>query len=288
MTHIFDDKYKLCKQIGRGSYGEIVEGVRLSDGQIVAIKLENVKINRPMLKHECMIYEDLIKNGVTRVPRIYCYGTDIDHNILIMEKLGDSIEGLFQKCGKKLSVGTSAKICYQVLESLEILHSLNYVHRDVKPENFLVKNGKVYLIDFGLTKKYRNHKSNHLPFSTGRSLLGTARYASLNSHAGYELSRRDDLESLIYILIYLIKGSLPWQKALGNTRSVRYSNIYSIKKNTSLRELCDGCPENIYHMLAHVRSLDFTEKPNYRFLRQLMLSLTDKKNYDWIKLNINP
>lgn len=288
MTTIFDGKYKLGKQIGRGSYGEIVAGIRTIDNLDVAIKLEDSDTRRPMLKHECMIYEQLNRAGISRVPKIYCYGYDINHNILVMERLSDSIEGLFQKCGQRLSVGTSAKICYQILESLEALHSMNYIHRDVKPENFLVKGGQVYLIDYGLTKRFRTDRGDHIPFTTGRSLLGTARYASLNSHAGHELGRRDDLESLLYILIYLIKGSLPWQKAQGNTRKVKYGNIHRIKKETSIKNLCEDTPENIYHMLAHVRSLDFTEKPDYRFLRQLMLSLTDKKNYDWVKLNLNP
>ena len=129
------------------------------------------------------------------------------------------------------------------------MHSRCLIHRDIKPENFLLgmkkKNYLIYLIDFGLSKKYQDIKTNqHIPYLTGKSLTGTARYASIYSHLGIEQSRRDDLESIGYTLVYLNKGCLPWQGIKGKTKKEKYEKIYEIKNQTSIEDLCSEMPSN--------------------------------------------
>ena len=141
---------------------------------------------------------------------------------MVMELLGSSLEELFTSCDRKLSIKSTLILAEQMITRIEYVHSRNFLHRDIKPDNLLIgtndKSNLVYVIDFGLAKKYREAKNNqHIPYREGKSLTGTARYASINAHEGRELSRRDDLESIGYVLLYFLRGSLPWQGI--NTRN---------------------------------------------------------------------
>lgn len=149
------------------------------------------------------------------MPTIHWFGTEGDYNVMVLDLLGPSLEDLFQYCGKKFSLKTTLMIADQIITRLEDMHNKNFIHRDMKPDNFLVGKGKkqdvINMIDFGLAKRYRDPKTQqHIPYRDGKSLTGTARYASLNCHVGVEQARRDDLESLGFIMVYFLKGSLPW------------------------------------------------------------------------------
>jgi casein kinase I family protein HRR25 len=190
---------------------------------------------------------------------------------------------------------------------MEYIHSKNFLHRDIKPDNFLMGLGKrgnqVNAIDFGLSKKYRDHRTmRHIPYRDGKSLTGTARYASINTHMGVgklflqpsfscfnvEQSRRDDMEALGNVFIYFIKGSLPWQGLKGNTKKLKYSAIMEKKISTSTKELCAGLPKEFLTYLDYVRSLRFEDTPDYTQLRQIFRDLFIQKGFvydyifDWI------
>lgn len=159
-----------------------------------------------------------------------------------MDNLGASLEELFRKCQRRFSLKTVLMLADQMIQRVEYMHSRLYLHRDIKPDNFLMGLGKrqhyVYIIDFGLTKKYRNPKTGqHIPYKDGKSLTGTARYASLNTHIGIEQSRRDDLECLGFVLIYFLKGGLPWQGVKAKTRKEKYEMIKGMKVKVPIEDL---------------------------------------------------
>jgi len=222
------NKYRLGRKIGSGSFGDIYLGANIASGEEVAIKLECVKTKHPQLHIESKFYK-MMQGGVG-IPSIKWCGAEGDYNVMVMELLGPSLEDLFNFCSRKFSLKTVLLLADQMISRIEYIHSKNFIHRDVKPDNFLMGLGKkgnlVYIIDFGLAKKYRDARTHqHIPYRENKNLTGTARYASINTHLGIEQSRRDDLESLGYVLMYFNLGSLPWQglKAATKPRSTSAS-----------------------------------------------------------------
>eukprot|EP00913_Durusdinium_trenchii_P024513 g23012.t1 len=234
-------KFRLGSKIGSGSFGAIHLGVNLRTGEEVAIKLEPLKSRHPQLLYEAKIYKGLA--GSVGIPSIHWYGVQDSYTVMVLDLLGPSLEDLLTFCKGRLSLKTVLMVADQMINRLECVHSRNIIHRDVKPDNFLLGLGRranqVNLIDFGLSKKYRDSKTQvHIPYREGKALTGTARYASINAHAGLEQSRRDDLEALGYVLIYLVKGCLPWQGLLSKTpktKQERYQKISSLMLPEMLR-----------------------------------------------------
>ena len=172
------------------------------------------------------------------------------------------------------------------MQRLEFIHSKNFVHRDIKPDNFLMGIGKkqntVFAIDFGLAKRFRDPKTgDHIPYREGKDLTGTARYASVNTHLGREQSRRDDLEALGFVLMYFNRGSLPWQGLPAKTKKEKYEKIRDKKVETTVEELCKGYPEEFPAYFTYCRKLAFDEKPDYAFLRKLFKDLFLKRGYEY-------
>ncbi|KAF3853299.1 hypothetical protein F7725_013987 [Dissostichus mawsoni] len=172
---------------------------------------------------------------------------------VLQDDAGRSLEDLFNFCSRKFSLKTVLLLADQMISRIEYIHSKNFIHRDVKPDNFLMGLGKkgnlVYIIDFGLAKKYRDARTHqHIPYRENKNLTGTARYASINTHLGIEQSRRDDLESLGYVLMYFNLGSLPWQGLKAATKRQKYERISEKKMSTPIEVLCKGYPcENLFH-----------------------------------------
>ncbi|KAI1291917.1 Casein kinase I isoform epsilon [Halotydeus destructor] len=281
------NKYRLGRKIGSGSFGDIYLGTNITTAEEVAIKLECIKTKHPQLHIESRFYKMMV--GGVGIPSIKWCGTEGDYNVMVMELLGPSLEDLFNFCNRKFSLKTVLLLADQLISRIEFIHTRNFIHRDIKPDNFLMGLGKkgnlVYIIDFGLAKKYRDSRTHqHIHYRENKNLTGTARYASINTHLGIEQSRRDDLESLGYVLMYFNRGSLPWQGLRAATKRQKYERISEKKMSTPIEELCRGFPAEFATYLNYCRTLRFDEKPDYSYLRQLLRNLFHRQGftYDYV------
>jgi casein kinase 1 len=210
-------QFKLSKKLGSGAFGEIYLGVNINTNEEVAVKLEQVSTKHPQLLYETKLYQYLHQDMSVvdkGIPKVYYFSTEGDYNIMVMDLLGKSLEDLFTACNRKFSLKSVLMLADQMITRVEFIHSRQFLHRDIKPDNFLMGNGKknykVYVVDFGLAKRYIGKDGKHIPYSDKKNLTGTARYASINTHLGIEQGRRDDLEALGYVFMYFLRGSLPW------------------------------------------------------------------------------
>merc|ERR1719274_14868 len=280
------NKYRLMRKIGSGSFGDIYLGVNLQTGEEVAIKLEPVKSKHPQLLYESKLYKILA--GGAGIPTVRWFGVEGDYSVMVMDLLGPSLEDLFNYCGRKFNLKTVLMLADQLIQRIEYVHSKSFIHRDIKPDNFLMGIGKcanqVNCIDFGLAKKYRDPRTHqHIAYRENKNLTGTARYASINTHLGIEQSRRDDLESLGYVLMYFLRGSLPWQGLKAATKNQKYEKISERKIATPTDVLCKSFPNEFVQYFQYCRSLRFDDRPDYVYLRKLFRELFIREGYgfDW-------
>ncbi|KAL7151611.1 hypothetical protein ABFS83_04G043100 [Erythranthe nasuta] len=293
MDHVVGGKFKLGRKIGCGSFGELFLGVNIQNGEEVAIKLESVKTKHPQLHYESKIY--MILQGGTGIPNLKWFGVEGEYNVMVIDLLGPSLEDLFNYCNRKFTLKTVLMLADQLINRVEYMHSRGFLHRDIKPDNFLMglgrKANQVYAIDFGLAKKYRDLQTHkHIPYRENKNLTGTARYASVNTHLGVEQSRRDDLESLGYVLMYFLRGSLPWQGLKAGTKKQKYDKISEKKMLTPIEVLCKSFPSEFISYFHYCRSLRFEDKPDYSYLKRLFRDLFIREGYqfdyvfDWTML----
>lgn len=289
MSLVLEGKYRLERRIGKGAFGEIFLG-RI-DNQEVAIKLERPETRRPQLAAETKLL--LKMRGTPGVAQVYSWGRRDSQYYLVMQLLGPSLEGLMGIYKTGLPLKSVLMIGDQMVLRVKQLHNRGYLHRDIKPDNFLMGLGShsslLYLIDYGLAKQYWDPRTHiHIPNKQGKRLTGTVRYASLNTHLGCEQGRRDDIEGIAYVLIYLLKGVLPWQGLQAKSRNEKYRLIMQRKADVSMEDLCGGLPQQIKEFLLYSRGLRFEEEPDYSYLRRLLKEALLLEGYvydcefDWI------
>jgi len=282
------------KQLGKGGFGQIYLGRNIRENVPIAIKVEE-NGNRSHLLSEYEILKEI--QGKEGIPHVYKFRQGHKHNYLMMELLGKSIDKLFSECKKNFTYKTIFQIGYQMIERIEYIHSQGYIHRDIKPGNFVIgkgeKNKIIYIIDFGLSKRYIDKNTNkHIPYKEGKGLTGTARYVSLFTHYGIEQSRRDDIEGIAYNLIYLAKGKLPWQGVKTKNKKEKHKKIMESKIAYSPEQLCKDLPEEFVNLLKYARELDFEERPDYKSMKSMFKNHIIKSGgtmnweFDWDKAKI--
>ena len=273
MVNIIND-YRLIDIIGRGSYGEVWKARHINTKKEVAIKLEQ-KGSKKYLKYETIILRHL--NKLSNIVKIKYYGVLSKHNYLIMDLLSIPLNEYYNsiKRNNDREYNRIKWIGEKLLYCIESVHNSGIIHRDIKPSNFLLNlnYNDIIMIDFGLAKQYINKSGLHRNNNIHSSITGTVMYISLNVHNGNEPSRRDDLISMIYVIIYLLKGSLPWQCIKYTTPEDKIQKISHLKQIISPRDLCNHLPNKLLEMIDYCYDLSYDEEPNYEYLLFLIKTI---------------
>ena len=283
-------KYLIISKIDEGSFGSIYLSKNMITNEKVAVKIESRKTDGPLLEREAYILFYLRGPGL---PQVKTFGRTKDFFVLIQTLLGPSLATLLDKYSIIFTMKDICMLSIQMIERLEYIHSKNFIHRDIKPQNFLIgisDPDKLYLIDFGLAKKYRSKKGKHITFSLNNNITGTPRYCSINGLRGAQQSRRDDLESLFYVITYFFRGNLPWQKLKIKSRNSRFIKINQLKKNINYKTLCENLPNELYNFGIYIKHLKFEDDPDYNYIKNCFYSILRKINaknnnkFSWLRL----
>lgn len=281
------NKYTITKYINSGSFGDVFEARNKNTNELVALKIptkSNDRNSQRSILDEARIYKILAnpERGIANMK----ITVSKNKKIIVMDLLGDSLESLLSK-HKKFGLKTIILLAIKMIDVIKYIHSHGFIHRDIKPDNFttgFTNKNDIFCIDFGLAKKYVKKNGEHIPFLDDKKFCGTARYASLAAHENTEQGRKDDLESIAYILIYMYKGKLPWQGIKHKDKKERYRLIGEKKKNIIPEELCKNMPKEFCVFLKYIRNMDFDEKPHYSALKKMFMKLYESREYKNEKL----
>ncbi|EDW39205.1 GL13966 [Drosophila persimilis] len=267
------NKYRLGRKIGSGSFGDIYLGTTINTGEEVAIKLECIRTKHPQLHIESKFYKTM--QGGIGIPRIIWCGSEGDYYVMVMELLGPSLEDLFNFCSRRFSLKTVLLLADQMISRIDYIHSRDFIHRDIKPDNFLMGLGKKGNLEFCDARSVK-----HILYRENKNLTGTARYASINTHLGIEQSRRDDLESLGYVLMYFNLGALPLRRPTSARVRAHLGEEALHLDSGALK----GFPSEFVNYLNFCRQMHFDQRPDYCHLRKLFRNLFHRLGftYDYV------
>ena len=294
---IFFKKFKVKKKIGQGAFGSVFSGKNIAENKPVAIKVEKSNAPRTSLKEEAFLLLELKGLGI---PEMISFGKVKTYNVLVEPLLGQSLFNLFIQAGMQFALEDICLIAIQVIERIQFVHSRFIIHRDIKPDNFLIGQDDpniIYIVDFGLSKKYRSSATKrHVPFRITGKLTGTMRFSSPNALRGGEQSRKDDLISIGYMIIYFMRKKLPWQQFNRVKNEIeRYIKIYKMKKELKPEILCNSLPQEMAQYMRYVQHLGFEEEPDYKYMKDLFKGLLKRRNanydrllFSWIKASDIP
>lgn len=284
-------RWKVGPRLGSGGFGDVYLAKCRFSGKEVAIKFSQ---HHWTLAFEYKVYRHL--KTFEGTPNVLGYGKNEGKSVLVVDLLGPSLEILARKCGGQLSSQTVLQIGIQVLYRIEYIHEHGYLHRDLKPDNILVGRGQhskcMYIIDFGISRQLRMEATGlHIAHGRGVGINGTYAFCSLNAHRGNELSRRDDLISLGYLLTDLCHGDLPWKSLnMSNREEVRTRVIKLKEKHQKEGELFRRISSSMKDYMKYVSRLHFEQRPDYSYLRNLFrnslkrMGLKGDGTFDWEKL----
>ncbi|CAD8106789.1 unnamed protein product [Paramecium sonneborni] len=266
-NRICNNQFIVQRKLSAGSFGIVFVGLDQNTKQEVAIKVEKEE-NEDVrsFEREVQIFKHL--GQMEGIPKFIWSGKEHGYNILVMQMLGNDLAYHFKQL-KHFTLKTVLLIAIQLIDVLEQLHFQGVIHRDLKPENIILgqgkDNGKIYLLDFGISKIYKDFNNKHIPFRENKSFLGTTRYASIAAHLGHELSRKDDLESMMYIILYFIRGQLPWQNIQNVNEGQRTKKVGEIKLLLQ-NEMFRDQPKEFQKIFDYIRKLEFQSQPNYKMI----------------------
>ncbi|CAD8142911.1 unnamed protein product [Paramecium octaurelia] len=287
---VFNNQFVVLKKLSSGSFGVVFQGEDKKTSEQIALKIEKEESDEAKsLDRESQILQRL--QGIKGIPKLYWFGSEGPYNIMVIQLLGRDL-AYYAKHLKRFQLKTLIMLAEQMITILEQCHTKSIIHRDMKPENVLVGRdpNEIYLVDFGISKIYKDANGNHVPFRDGKPFIGTTRYASIGAHKGFELGRGDDLESLGYMLVFLYKGSLPWQNLQNVSDKEKTKVVGKMKMQILIEELCKDMPNEFSKYFEYVKKLQFKQTPDYEYLKQLMRKCaSDNKieldyKYEWALL----
>lgn len=276
------NKYTITKYISSGSFGDVFEARNKQTEELVALKIPiktKERNGERSILDEARIYKIIAnpERGIANMKITSCK----NNKIIVMDLLGESLESLLSKY-KKFGLKTIILLAIKMIDIIKYVHSQGFLHRDIKPDNFATgysNKNDLFCIDFGLAKRFIKKNGEHIPFSPHSKFCGTARYASIAAHDNQEQGRKDDLESIAYILIYMYKGKLPWQSIKNKDKKEKYRLIGEKKKSTTPEELCMNMPKEFCVFLKYIRNMEFDEKPHYSALKKMFMKLYESREY---------
>jgi serine/threonine protein kinase len=252
---LIKNKYKILEKMGEGKFGAVYKGKNINSNEPVAVKLEHKSNTVKILRTETTILNYLYKNGCKFIPLVHWFGIFLESPTLVMTYYEQSLESYIEK-NRNISLEKKEKIFQVILNIIESVHEQYVIHRDIKPQNFMMKGTELFLIDFGMATMYVDSNKIHIPEKKDKTdLIGTPRFMSINIHNGWEPSRRDDIISACYIYMYMLFGNLPWDNSDNRHELKKWDILMPLLKDYSF----------VHPFLKHSYSLEFKDRPVYTF-----------------------